>query len=1506
MPACRDAAKGTPLKMTRRTLTGCALSAFALLSAAFISNAQAAPNLVVNPGFDADAPGTTAATGFTGWTHGGNLGFTSVSAGCGVGATQCARLGPIGSTGNLSQMFSTYAGQNYRVSFTLGHDGGGVNNFDAAFAGTSVYSVVSEPSFALTPFTFTLTAPTTSSTLIFSFQQDPAFWSLDDVILELLDCTVDGGENTCIVDSATNQATPVDALGGDDTLQLNGATNFSFDVSAIGTIYTNFEVFQKAGASIVTLTGAAGFNTLGFDVQNGTLIAGTGQLGNLGEVNVFTPGTLQVASALTVGSIAGTGAIDLGANTLTAGGNDVSTTFSGAFTGTGAFAKAGTGTMTLSGSTAAASVDMLVQGGRLIAGAGTLGTASANTVASGATLEVAGNNTIASVTGSGAFEVSAGSVLAATADVGEFEISAGSLGGGTLSAAVVDVLGGTVSSQILVGESDVITIASGAEVSTAGVPGIRWTADATGTGVAIVNNGTISVTSASGIGILGSRSGPMSVINTGTISAPTIFAPGVGGVGVFFGFNGSPIGNSLGPVTITNSGTITGAFYAIVTGDGDDTLNLTTEGVINGRISMGAGTNTLNLSGAGVSSFRGQSSMENPAFIGWDGFTDLNVNSGEWTMIGSGHYDNATIAAGATVIADDSGMFGATDCCFGEGPSGNILLTVNGTYRENFDETDTNSFEEDGTDVDDFQVAGTGHIDLSGTGGIVLGGDHAFSGLLSLGDNTHFVVLGGVLADFDIADGALLTVGATFVSVGFEGCCNEIFEIAGAGTTGSVAGDIEVMSGGLLTFNRSDDLTYAGVLSGDGDVVKKGAGRLSLIGANNAFAGNFEIAEGTLFFGNSDAMGTGTIITTGSVISYADTVNMATPIVINSLTTQLEVLVGSAEQSGPISELGGPRPIEKIGVGNLTLSGANTYTGVTTVSAGTMTFAGGYSYSSGAGLSIASGASVIAGASAAGVNGAGASLTNIGAIGVSGNLYLDDNSTMSGSTVNLSSSSNTSYFLTTNDAQHGVLSATGAASVAGTLTAHLDPITFSGSPLAFAYTYNNVVSGASLTGTFGSVNLSAPSAIWTLSASYDATSVDLTLTRLDFGEAGGGGNGGNVGGAIEGIISGGGSIGPDLLNAINFMLSQTDPAAVAALLEQLGGGGGADAAKEGLKGDDPYKTLVSERLNANKSTGCKVAGIMWCRPKYAASGEIVSDASNAEDDEADPFGWLRTGVRHSGATSAWGRVIGSWGEIDDDAGGIAARTRMTGLIMGVDKVLEGAVVLGAAGQVTKTETDQGGPNDQGSIENYQLGGYGSWGDSDLFLNANLSGIYHRNDVTREIVIGMLTKVAHAEYNGWSLSSGAEVGAIRTFGDFRVQPVLSLSFVHQQTEDFTETGAGGLSLHVESEAIDSLRSGLGLRVARPFEIDGTPVVPELRANWLHEFLDPRQNFTASFADAPNASFAVSSRASDRDTLILGIGATAAVGEATTLYADYDHAFNEDSRTDSIAVGLRTSW
>ncbi len=113
------------------------------------------------------------------------------------------------------------------------------------------------------------------------------------------------------------------------------------------------------------------------------------------------------APGVTIGSLSGKGSVSLGANKLTIGSNNQSTTFSGVIQGTGGLTKSGTGTLTLTGSNTytgntAVAAGVLGIGNRR--GSGT-GTGSVNVQAG--TLAgkgiIAGATTIGTGSGSGAF-----------------------------------------------------------------------------------------------------------------------------------------------------------------------------------------------------------------------------------------------------------------------------------------------------------------------------------------------------------------------------------------------------------------------------------------------------------------------------------------------------------------------------------------------------------------------------------------------------------------------------------------------------------------------------------------------------------------------------------------------------------------------------------------------------------------------------------------------------------------------------------------------------------------------------------------------------------------------------------------------------------------------------------------------------------------------------------------------------------------------------------------------
>jgi fibronectin-binding autotransporter adhesin len=87
-----------------------------------------------------------------------------------------------------------------------------------------------------------------------------------------------------------------------------------------------------------------------------------------------------------------------------------------------------------------------------------------------------------------------------------------------------------------------------------------------------------------------------------------------------------------------------------------------------------------------------------------------------------------------------------------------------------------------------------------------------------------------------------------------------------AGEPGSIVSD--VLDNGTLDFNRVENITYGGAISGSGNLVKEAAGKLTLTAAST-YSGGTTVSAGTLLAGNTTGSATGggaVSVTSGATI----------------------------------------------------------------------------------------------------------------------------------------------------------------------------------------------------------------------------------------------------------------------------------------------------------------------------------------------------------------------------------------------------------------------------------------------------------------------------------------------------------------------------------------------------------------------------------------------------------------------------------------------------------------
>lgn len=212
----------------------------------------------------------------------------------------------------------------------------------------------------------------------------------------------------------------------------------------------------------------------------------------------------------------------------------------------------------------------------------------------------------------------------------------------------------------------------------------------------------------------------------------------------------------------------------------------------------------------------------------------------------------------------------------------------------------------------------------SGAGSLTLSGDNAFDGGVTLTDGTLVAA-----HDNALGTGTLRIEGGTFQTSGDRTLQNAI-EL---GTNLAVSGSSNVTLAGNIA---PIEATAAGI-------VKTGSGALTLSGANT-YTGNTTVSGGQLVIGHSDALGTGTLVVDGGTLRS----NHGSHAVANNVELNASTTLTTTTDLALSGEISGTGALTKNGEGDLTLSGASTYSGGTAVSLGVVTVAHDSAFGTGA------------------------------------------------------------------------------------------------------------------------------------------------------------------------------------------------------------------------------------------------------------------------------------------------------------------------------------------------------------------------------------------------------------------------------------------------------------------------------------------------------------------------------------------------------------------------------
>ncbi len=311
--------------------------------------------------------------------------------------------------------------------------------------------------------------------------------------------------------------------------------------------------------------------------------------------------------------------------------------------------------------------------------------------------------------------------------------------------------------------------------------------------------------------------------------------------------------------------TLSGSGSLVKTGTGE--LTLSGDNTYSGGTTITGGTlradhadslGTGAIANSGVLKF-GEGELENTL----SGAGSLvKTGTGELTLSGDNTYSGGTTISDGTLIADHADSLGT-----GAIANSGVLKVGEGELENT--------------------LSGTGSLVKTGTGELTLSGDNTYSGGTTISGGTLTADHADSLGSGDIDNSGVLKVGEGELENTLSGSGSLVKTGTGELTLSgdnSYSGGTTII-GGTLTADHADSLGTGAVansgvlqvgegelentLSGSGSLVKTGTGELTL-GGDNSYSGDTTIADGTLIAANVNALGSGNIDNSGTLMLDAN------------------------------------------------------------------------------------------------------------------------------------------------------------------------------------------------------------------------------------------------------------------------------------------------------------------------------------------------------------------------------------------------------------------------------------------------------------------------------------------------------------------------------------------------------------------------------------------------------------------------------------------------------------
>lgn len=328
-------------------------------------------------------------------------------------------------------------------------------------------------------------------------------------------------------------------------------------------------------------------------------------------------------------------------------------------------------------------------------------------------------------------------------------------------------------------------------------------------------------------------------------------------------------------------------------------------------------------------------------------------------------------------------------------------------------------------------------------------------------------------------------------------------------------------------------------------------------------------------------------------------------------------------------------------------------------------------------------------------------------------------------------------------------------------------------------------------------------------------------------------------------------------------------------------------------------SLIADTL-AGRLRQASAAGGSTAMAALGGGGPVTAYAAKAPE-PASPFPVKAAPAEPAGPVyAAWAQGFGQWNTADGTGNSATVDSSLGGFLAGGD-FTSNNVTFGLAAGYASASAEVDDRLSSADADTVILAAYAGASFDALRLRAGASYGWSDIDTSRTVSMLSLTENPLGSYDGSTANVFVEAGYALEFGGVAVEPFAQMAWSWIDTDGFSETGALASGLVSSGLSYDVPYSTLGLRLATSFAMGGGTVTPHASLAWRHAYGDVTPELGMSFASTGTA-FTVAGAPIAEDSFLFGAGVDIGVSENLTLNVGYEGQFAGDVDTNAIRGGL----